>query len=183
MRKAKWAAAAAGVVLLVAGCGSGGGSDKGKGGDAPASGSSASAPAAGANTGTGSGKGGSLDAAAVKKEIDTAATAAGYTQKPGDDVPANLKSCMVSWAADAKKAADSKKSYDDTVSALVKGGWKEGRSLDQQGSVIKTLEKSGWSVKASYHGAGPLQIVQFIGTDNGPVCAKAFQEDLAKNKQ
>ncbi|MEW2414783.1 hypothetical protein AB0953_13790 [Streptomyces sp. NPDC046866] len=181
MRKAKWAAAAAGVVLLVAGCGSGGGSDKGKGTDAPAAG--ASAPAAGTGTGTGSGKGGSLDAAAVKKEIDTAATAAGYTEKPGNDVPPNLKSCMVSWAADAKKAADSKKSYDDTVSALAKGGWKEGRAFEQQGSVIKTLDKSGWSVKASYHGAGPLQIVQFVATDTGPVCAKAFQEDLAKNKQ
>ncbi|MFK0255089.1 hypothetical protein [Streptomyces sp. NPDC090445] len=180
MRKAKWAAAAAGVVLLVAGCGSEGGTDQGKGADAPKSGSSAAASAPGA----GRDSGGSLDAAAVKKEIDTAATGAGYAEKPGDDVPANLKSCMVSWVADAKKATDSKKSYDDTVAALAKGGWKESRTFDQQGSVIKSLDKSGWTVKASHAGkAGALLVVQFVATDNGPTCAKAFQEDLAKNKQ
>ncbi len=180
MRKAKWAAAAAGVVFLVAGCGSGGGTDKGKGADAPKSASSAAATA---GSGTSTGKGGSLDAAAVKKEIDTAATTAGLTEKPGDDVPADLKSCMVSWGADSKKVTDSRKSYDDTVAALAKGGWKEARTFDQQGSVIKTLDKSGWTVKASHQKAGPLLVVQFVATDNGPGCAKAFQEDLAKNKQ
>ncbi|MBT2540814.1 hypothetical protein J7E99_08885 [Streptomyces sp. ISL-44] len=174
MRKARWAAAAAGVVLLVAGCGSEGGSDKGKGGETPASGSSAPAKA---------GSGGTLDAAAVKKEIEGAATTAGFAEKPGDEVPAALKSCMVSWQADEKKATDSKKSYETTVAALVKGGWKEGRTLDQQLSVIKTLDKSGWTLKASHHGkAGALQMVTFIATDTGPTCEKLFQEDLAKNK-
>ncbi|MCX4539473.1 hypothetical protein [Streptomyces sp. NBC_01565] len=176
MRKAKWVAAAAGVVLLVAGCGNESGDSKGKDAQAPKSGSSAPAAAAGS--------GGTLDAAAVKKEIESAATAAGFTEKPGDDVPANLASCMVSWTADGKKAGDSKKSYDDTVAALAKGGWKESQAIDQQVSVIKTLDKSGWSVKASHHGkSGTLLMVSFIATDKGPACAKAFQEDLAKNKQ
>ncbi|MGW0754427.1 hypothetical protein [Streptomyces sp. NPDC002587] len=175
MRKARWAAAAAGAVMLVAGCGSEGGSDKGKAGEAPPAGSSAPAKA---------GSAGALDAAAVKKEIDGAAAAAGFAEKAGDDVPAALKSCMVSWAADTKKATDSKKSYDDTVAALTKGGWKESRTLDQQVSVIKTLDKSGWSLKASHHGkAGALLMVSFIATDTGPACEKLFQEDLAKNKQ
>ncbi|MCX5151726.1 hypothetical protein OHB36_34095 [Streptomyces sp. NBC_00320] len=179
MRKAKWAAAAAGVVLLVAGCGSEDGADKSKGGEAPASGSSA--PAVGA--GAGSGGSGTLDAAAVKKEIESAATAAGFAEKPGDDVPANLKSCMVSWTADSKKVSDSRKSYDATVATLAKDGWKETRTVDQPAAVIKALDKSGWSVKASHQGkAGALLVVSFIATDNGPTCAKAFQEDLANNK-
>ncbi|WP_158709934.1 hypothetical protein [Streptomyces katrae] len=43
---------------------------------------------------------------------------------------------------------------------------------------------NGWSVKASPQGkAGALLVVSFIATDNGPTCAKAFQEDLAKNEQ
>ncbi|MEU5806490.1 hypothetical protein [Streptomyces sp. NPDC047718] len=180
MRKAKWAAAAAGVVMLVAGCGSEGGADQGKGADAPKSASSAAASAPAADKGSG----GSLDAAAVKKEIDTAATGAGYAQKATEDVPPNLRSCMVSWVADTKKVTDSKKSYDDTVAALAKGGWKEARSIDQQGTVVKSLDKSGWTVKASHAGkSGALLVVQFVATDNGPTCAKAFQEDLAKNKQ
>ncbi|OKK22092.1 hypothetical protein AMK16_02430 [Streptomyces sp. CB00455] len=178
MRKARWAAAAAGVVLLVAGCGSGGGSDADKakaGGTVPSGAASAPAKA---------GASGSLDAAAVKKEIEGAATAAGFTEGAGDEVPAGLKSCMVSWFADGKKATDSKKSYDATVAALAKGGWKELRSADQQVSVIKTLDKSGWSLKASHHGtAGTLLMVSFIATDSSPACEKLFREDLAKNKQ
>ncbi|MEU9800397.1 hypothetical protein [Streptomyces sp. NPDC051000] len=167
-------AAAAGVVLLVAGCGSEGGADKAKGGGAPASGAATPAEQ-GAGT---------LDAAAVKKEIADAATTAGFTEKSGDDVPASLRSCMVSWSPDGKKAADSKQSFDATVAALVKGGWKETRTSDQPMSVIKSLDKSGWTVKASHHGkAGSLLVVSFIAVDNGPTCAKAFQEDLAKNKQ
>ncbi|MEV0988898.1 hypothetical protein [Streptomyces sp. NPDC049949] len=179
MRKARWAASAAGVVLLVAGCGSGGGTDKGKGGDAPSAGASAPAP----GTGTAGGSS-ALDAAAVKREIEAAATSAGFAEKSGDDVPADLKSCMVSWNADGKKAADSRKSYDTTVAALAKGGWKETRTVDQPATVVKSPDKSGWSVKASHQGkAGALLIVSFMATETGPVCAKAFQEDLAKKKQ
>ncbi|MFD5932921.1 hypothetical protein [Streptomyces sp. NPDC060333] len=174
MRKVKWVAAAAGVVLLVAGCGSEGGADKGKGGEGPASGTAAPAEQ-GAGT---------LDAAAVKKEVAGAGTAAGFTEKSGDDVPATLRSCMVSWSPDGKKAADSRQSFDGTVTALVKGGWKETRTSDQPMSVIKSLDKSGWTVKASHQGkAGSLLVISFIAVDNGPTCAKAFQEDLTKNKQ
>lgn len=65
VRNVKWVAAAAGVVLLVAGCGSEGGSDKG-----------GSASVTGGTGASGSG-GGKLDAAAVTKEIEAAATGAG----------------------------------------------------------------------------------------------------------
>ncbi|WP_392894726.1 hypothetical protein [Streptomyces sp. LN699] len=175
MRKVKWVAAAAGVVLLVAGCGSEGGADKGKGGG--------EAPASGAATPAEQGAG-TLDAAAVKKEIAGAATGAGFTEKSGDDVPASLQACMVSWSPDGKKVTDSKQSFDGTVAALVKGGWKETRTSDQPMSVIKSLDKSGWTLKASHQGkAGSLLVISFIAVDNGPTCAKAFQEDLAKNKQ
>ncbi|WP_327280469.1 MULTISPECIES: hypothetical protein [unclassified Streptomyces] len=179
MRKVKWAAAAAGVLLLVAGCGNEGGSDKAKdkGGQAPAAGSPA--PAAGAGT-----SGGAVDAAAVKKQIEAAATSAGFTEQPGDDVPANLKSCMVSWTADGKKVSDSRKSYDATVATLVKDGWKETRTIDQPAAVVKSLDKTGWTLKASHQGkAGALLVVSFIATETSATCAKAFQEDLAKNKQ
>lgn len=171
------AAAAAGVVLLAAGCG-GGGSDGETVTAAPSSVSSAPAAGAGAEAG------GSLDAAAVTQEISTAATAAGFTAKPSDDdVPPALKPCMVSWQADSEKATDSRKSYDDTVAALAKGGWKESQSFDQKNVAIKSLTKSGWTVKASHHGqSGTFLIVSFIATDNGPECAKLFQEDLEKNK-
>ncbi|NWF27568.1 hypothetical protein HW130_15070 [Streptomyces sp. PKU-EA00015] len=171
MRKARWAAAAAGVVLVVTGCSSEGGSDEGKGG---ASGSSSQAPAE---------AGGSLDAATVTKEIADAATAAGFTEKPSDDVPPALKSCMVSWQPDDKKAADPKTSYDATVAALGKGGWEEWQTFDEKGSVIKSLDKSGWTVKASYQGQkDTFLLITFIATDNGPACEKLFREDLEKNK-
>jgi predicted RNA binding protein YcfA (HicA-like mRNA interferase family) len=163
------------VVLLVAGCG-GGGSDKETGAAAPSSGSSAPARA-GAEA-----EGGSLDAAAVTKEIGEAATAAGFTKKPSDDVPPALKSCMVDWAVDSEKATDAKKSYDDTVAALAKNGWKESRSFDQKGSVIKSLDKGGWTLKASHHGQGGFVTVMFIATDSSPACEKLFQEDLEKSK-
>ncbi|MFJ8078520.1 hypothetical protein ACIQ7Q_32480 [Streptomyces sp. NPDC096176] len=172
MRKASWAAAAAGVVLLVAGCGGEGGSDEGKG---SADGSSSAAPAE---------AGGSLDSATVTKEIADAATAAGFTEKPGDDdIPPALKDCMISWQPDAEKATDSKKSYDDTVATLTKGGWKESQDFEQQGSTIKSLDRNGWTLKASHQGQkGTFVMVQFIATDNGPACEKLFREDLEKNK-
>ncbi|MEV0416277.1 hypothetical protein AB0I68_37395, partial [Streptomyces sp. NPDC050448] len=167
MRKAKWAAVAAGVVLLVAGCSSEGGTDKSKGGETPAAGSPA--PAAGA--GAGSGGAGALDATAVKKEIEAAATTAGFAEKSGDDVPANLKSCMVSWTADSKKVSDSRKSYDATVATLAKGGWKETRAVDQPAAVIKSLDKSGWIMKASMPRIRPGQSSATAATPKaGPNC-------------
>ncbi|MFC8916024.1 hypothetical protein ACGF5F_10090 [Streptomyces sp. NPDC047821] len=172
------AAAAAGVVLLAAGC-SGGGADKETGAAAPSSGSSAPA-------GSGAGaeaEDGGPDAAAVTKEISAAATAAGFTEEPSaDDIPVPLKPCMVSWQADDKKVTDSRKSYDDTVAALAKGGWKEKQKVDQTGSVITTLDKAGWTLKAGHHGQGGFLMVSFIATDNGPECEKLFQEDLEKSK-
>ncbi|MEU4106197.1 hypothetical protein AB0F16_37520, partial [Streptomyces tanashiensis] len=118
MRKAKWVAAAAGVVLFVAGCGSEGGSDKG--GSASGGSSSAGSSATGGSGGSG---GERLDGAAVTKELTDAATGAGFTQDAsGEQIPAEAKDCMVSWTADAEKAADPAKSYTDTVATLTKGG-------------------------------------------------------------
>ncbi|MEU0272368.1 hypothetical protein [Streptomyces sp. NPDC006307] len=176
MRKAKWVAVAAATsaVLLVAGCGGEGGkkTDAGKVG------------ASGSSAGSGD-SGGSLDAAAVTKEIETAATAAGFAKKAGDDmVPAALKACMVDWSPDAKKATDSKGSYDATVTALTTGGWKESQKFEQQGSVVTSLDKSGWTLKASYHGQQKAFVsVSFVAVENGPVCAKLFAEDLEKGKE
>ncbi|MET9648673.1 hypothetical protein ABZZ44_00060 [Streptomyces sp. NPDC006460] len=177
MRKAKWVAAAAGVVMLVAGCGGEGGSDKSQGG-------SSSAGSTAGSSGGGSEAGGDLDGAAVTKEIAAAATAAGFTEKTSDDpVPAELKSCMVSWQADADKAADPKKSFDATTAALGKGGWKEGQKVDQSGSTVMSLTKSDWTVKASRHGMSGFQMVLFVATDNGAECEALFKADLEKNKK
>ncbi|MFE1904149.1 hypothetical protein ACFW96_10795 [Streptomyces gardneri] len=170
MRKAKWVAAAAGVVLLVAGCGSEGGSDKG----GSASGGSSSAGSA-ATGGSGGGGGERLDGAAVTKELTDAATGAGFTQDAsGEQIPAEAKDCMVSWTADAEKAKDPAKSYTDTVATLTKGGWTEERSSGQGGSVIKSLKKSSWQLQASNHSAGPLKLVMFVAVDGGPECAAAI---------
>ncbi|MFI8822772.1 hypothetical protein [Streptomyces sp. NPDC053431] len=179
MRKAMGrVAVAAGVVLLVAGCGSDGGSDKG--GSAATTGGSASAGSAGGAEAGGE----DLTADAVKTEIETAATGAGFVQDAtGDPVPAGLETCMVSWTADAEKAADPKKSYTDTVGALGKGGWKTGRTFSQSGSTIQTLTKGTWQLKASDHSMGMLKMVMFIASDTTPECEALFKADLEKNKK
>ncbi|MEU3743620.1 MULTISPECIES: hypothetical protein [Streptomyces] len=174
MRKAKWVAAAAGVVLLVAGCGSEGGTDKGGS-------SSAGSTTTGGSGGSSDAK---LDGAAVTKELTDAATGAGFTQDAsGEQVPAEVKDCMVSWTADAEKAADPAKSYTDTVATLTKGGWTEERSSGQGGSVIKSLKKSSWQLQASNHSQGPLKLVMFVAVDSGPECAAAIAKENAKAKQ
>ncbi|WP_246095089.1 hypothetical protein [Streptomyces roseicoloratus] len=174
------AAAAAGVVLLVAGCGSNGGSDKG-GSSAGAGGSSAGSTAGG---GAGTGGDEALTADDVKQEIETAATGAGFVQAAtGDQVPPGLEKCMVSWSAEAKKAADPKKSYTDTVAALGKESWKTDKTFSQSGSTITSLSKGGWQLKASDHSAGVLKLVMFIATDTSPACEALFKADLEKSKQ
>ncbi|MFJ3902280.1 hypothetical protein [Streptomyces sp. NPDC090025] len=177
------AAAAAGVMLSVAGCGSDSGTDKGaadKGGSASAG--STAGSTAGATGGAEAG--GELTADAVSKEIETAATAAGFAQDPtGKQIPPGLEKCMVSWMPDTRKAADPKKSYTETVAALTKGGWATGQSVEESGSTIKSLTKSTWTVKASDHTAGVLKLVMFVGTNNTPACAELFKADLEKNKK
>lgn len=167
MRKAKWVAAAAGVVLLVAGCGSEGGTDKG-----------GSSSAGSSSTGGSGGSGGErLTGAAVTKELTDAATAAGFTQDgSGEQIPAEAKDCMVSWTADGAKAKDPAKSYADTVATLTKGGWNEERKTEQGGSVIKSLKKSSWQLQASNHSAGPLKLVMFVAVDGSPECAPVLAD-------
>ncbi|MFB6843087.1 hypothetical protein [Streptomyces sp. NPDC056361] len=179
MRKAMWVAAAAGVVLLVAGCGSEGGSDKG--GSSSAGSSSAGSSATGGSGGSGGSDGAKLDGAAVTKELTDAATGAGFTQDAsGEQIPAEAKNCMVSWTADAAKAADPAKSYTDTVATLTKGGWNEERSSGAGGSVIKSLKKSSWQLQASNHSAGPLKLVMFVAVDSSPECAAVIAANNAK---
>ncbi|MFE5299507.1 hypothetical protein [Streptomyces sp. NPDC056632] len=171
-------AAAAGVVFLVAGCGSNGGSDKG--GSSATTGGSASAGSGGGSEAGGEG----LTAEAVKTQIETAATGAGFVQDAtGDPVPAGLEKCMVSWTADAEKASDPKKSYTDTVGALGKDGWKTGQNFSQGGSTIQTLTQGTWQLKASDHSMGALKMVMFIATDATPECEALFKADLEKNKK
>ncbi|MFD7959215.1 hypothetical protein ACFV5J_00220 [Streptomyces zaomyceticus] len=171
MRKLTWVAAAAGVVLLVAGCGSeGGGADKG--GSSSGGSSAAGADSAG---GSGGSDGERLTGAAVTAELTAAATGAGFAQDAsGEQIPAEAKDCMVSWTADAEKAKDPAKSYTDTVATLTKGGWNEERKTEQGGSVIKSLKKSGWQLQASNHSAGPLKLVMFVAVDSSPQCAAAL---------
>ncbi|MCX5225945.1 hypothetical protein [Streptomyces sp. NBC_00233] len=170
MRKAKWVAAAAGVVLLVAGCGSEGGTDKG--GSSSGGSSSAGASSTG---GSGGSDGERLTGAVVTKELTDAATGAGFTQDAsGEQIPAEAKDCMVSWTADAEKAKDPAKSFTDTVATLNKGGWNEERKTEQGGSVIKSLKKSSWQLQASNHSAGPLKLVMFVAVDSSPECAAAL---------
>ncbi|WP_432059228.1 hypothetical protein [Streptomyces sp. S1] len=170
MRKAKWVAAAAGAVLLVAGCGGEGGTDKG--------GSSS----AGSGASGGAKDGAKLDAAAVSKAIGDAATGAGFTQdSSGEAVPDGLKECMVTWTADGAKAADPKKSFADTVGTLTGGGWKEARTFEQNGSEIKSLTNGTWQLQASNHSAGPMKLVMFVATDAGPECEAAIKADNEKH--
>lgn len=172
MRKARWVAAAvaAGAVLSVAGC-SGQGGDAGKG--TPGGSGASAAPSAE----------GGLSADAVKKEIETAAKAAGFTQDAaGDDVPPGLENCMVSWTPDTEKAVNPKKSYTDTLDALGKGGWKEGQGVDQGESRIVPLTKSQWKLKASEHTMGEFKMVLFIANDTSPACEELFKADLEKEK-
>ncbi|MFI6418236.1 hypothetical protein ACIBG6_12650 [Streptomyces sp. NPDC050842] len=169
-------AAAAGVVLLVAGCGGEGGSDKG--------GASVTGGTSAGGSGSGGSGGGKLDGAAVTKEIEAAATGAGFAQDAsGEDVAPELKDCMVTWTADAEKAADPVKSYAGTITALTGGGWKELRSNEMNGSVIKSLEKSGWTLQASNHAQGPVKLVMFVAADSGPECAAKIAADNEKARQ
>ncbi|WP_030547781.1 hypothetical protein [Streptomyces exfoliatus] len=182
MRKVMTAVAAAGVVLLVAGCGSEGGTDKG--GSSSAGSSSVGSAATGGAGGSGGSSDAKLDGAAVTKELTDAATAAGFTKDSSDDeVPPELKDCMVSWSADVEKAADPKKSYAATITALTKGGWQEERSTEQNGSVIKSLKKGGWQLNASDHSTGPVKLVMFIGADSSPTCAALIAKDNAKHQK
>ncbi|BAU82878.1 hypothetical protein SLA_1940 [Streptomyces laurentii] len=179
MRKTKWVAAAAGVVLLVAGCGSNDGSDQGGSGGRKGGSSSSSETGGGAEAG-----GTELTADAVRTEIETAATGAGFEHAAkGENVPENLKACMVSWTPDAQKAADPKKSAADTVAALGKGGWKTEKTTEQSGSTITGLSKGTWKLQASDHSAGMLKLVMFVATNNTPACEALFKADLEKNKK
>ncbi|WMX47291.1 hypothetical protein RGF97_24135 [Streptomyces roseicoloratus] len=141
-------------------------------------------PASTAGGGAGTGGDEALTADDVKQEIETAATGAGFVQAAtGDQVPPGLEKCMVSWSAEAKKAADPKKSYTDTVAALGKESWKTDKTFSQSGSTITSLSKGGWQLKASDHSAGVLKLVMFIATDTSPACEALFKADLEKSKQ
>lgn len=163
MRKVGWIAAAAGVALLVTGCGDDG--------TAPSGGS-------GAN-------GVKLDAATVAKEIDAAATAAGFTQDASvSSVEPELKECMVDWVAkDPGRAADPKKSAGDTIAGLVKAGWTEGKSAQQGDRELKTLTKADWEVRSASELGEGIKAVVFAGTRTSPECVELLVAGLGKGKK
>ncbi|MFD3440336.1 hypothetical protein ACFWU3_22830 [Streptomyces sp. NPDC058685] len=170
MYKARWAAAAAGVVLLVTGCSSA---------KDDTSGTSQSGPSA-----TPAEAGGGLDVATATKEIVDAATAAGFTREQSEGFPASLKNCAVSWLADVKKSADPQKSYTRALAALEKGGWKRARELKQRGSVVTSLNKGGWTLRAGYHGRPEtFLVIYFQASDNSAECERAVNEELAKKQK
>ncbi|MFJ5834873.1 hypothetical protein [Streptomyces sp. NPDC093089] len=134
-----------------------------------------------ATGGSGGSDGAKLDGAAVAKELTDAATGAGFTQDAsGEQIPAEVKNCMVSWTADAAKAADPAKSCTDTVATLAKGGWSEERSSGAGGSVVKSLKKSSRQLQAGNHSAGPLKLVMFVAVDGSPECAAVLAAHNAK---
>ncbi|MBW1601948.1 hypothetical protein JJV70_07450 [Streptomyces sp. JJ66] len=168
MRKAKWVAAAAGVVLLVSGCGSDGGSKE----------SGANADKGGANAAEAGG--GDLDADAVRGEIEKAATAAGLAESSdAEPVEEVLRDCMVSWYADPSKIESGEKAYDDAIATLNEAGWEEQQSQIEDGMKLRMLSKGGWNVNTSYSGEFDLpETIYFVATDTGEACEKKFMEEM-----
>ncbi|MGW1884212.1 hypothetical protein [Streptomyces sp. NPDC001970] len=172
MRRASYAAAAVGAVLLLAGCAieAGPGGAAGKGSGAPA----ASAPAE---------TSGRPDVDAVAEEIKDAATKAGFTEEFSERGEGKLARCMVTWMADTESPAeDPKAGYRGAVAGLNKGGWKGGRKesrADVKGTYTATsLTKGGWTLHASMRELGSLVMVYFTATDDS--CEDAFAEELEK---
>ncbi|MEV6393713.1 hypothetical protein AB0M39_02845 [Streptomyces sp. NPDC051907] len=176
MRRVRWAAAAAGVVVLAAGCGSEGDAKGDQGKDSPAaSASSASQPAQ---------EQGPLNGDAVDKEIAAAASTAGLTARKSEKGKGALADCMVVWQSDGKGAADPEKGYGAMVAELEKAGWTESSAHKEKQSTVKGLKKSGWRLQASYHNmSSSFVMISFAATSESAECAKAFAADLAKNKK
>ncbi|MGW7315725.1 hypothetical protein [Streptomyces sp. NPDC054854] len=153
MRKVRWVAVAAGVVLLVAGCG----------GEA----------------------GVKVEAATVAKELDAAATAAGFTKDLSIDTTGpEAKECKVDWVVnDPGKSADPKKSFADTIAGLVEAGWTEGKS-DRKGDVdMKIATKGDWEVRGAADLGEGIKAVVFAGTNTSSKCLPILIADQGNSKK
>ncbi|MFF0740152.1 hypothetical protein ACFYVL_07090 [Streptomyces sp. NPDC004111] len=149
-------AAAAGVVLLVAGCAG----DAGDGGV-------------------------TVKAATVAKEVDRAATAAGFTKDSSIDlVGPEVKECKVDWVADDPgKSVDPKNSFADTIAGLVKAGWTEGKS-DRKGDVdVRIVTKGDWEVRGAADLGKGIKAVVFAGTNASSECAPLLIAELGKGRK
>ncbi|WP_030556832.1 hypothetical protein [Streptomyces exfoliatus] len=157
MRKVGMVAAAAGMVLFVAGCG---GEDDGAGKE---------------NAGP------QLTAAQVDKEIGAAAGAAGFTKASFDTVKPKLKDCMINWAADEPgKKADPAKSYADTLAALVKAGWGKGETTKKGTTDVQILKKGAWTVRAGSDLGPGIKMVAFAGVLETRECTELYVGELGK---
>ncbi|MFJ7270585.1 hypothetical protein ACIQV3_28770 [Streptomyces sp. NPDC099050] len=152
MRKVKWVAMAAGVVLLGAGCA---GEDGVK-----------------------------VEAATVAKEIDAAATAAGFTKDLSIDmVGPEVKECKVDWVVnDPGKSADPKKSFADTIAGLVEAGWTEGKSSRKGYVDTKIVTKGDWEVRGAADLGEGIKAVVFAGTNTSSECLPLLIADLENGK-
>ncbi|MBW1601949.1 hypothetical protein JJV70_07455 [Streptomyces sp. JJ66] len=176
MRKAKWAAAAAGVVLLVSGCG---GEDGSKAKDdakdkAPAS----AAPETSAVPDEEAGP----DAETVREEIEKAATGAGLT-KAGGPAPEgsldDIEGCAVVWRADTEQSEDNKKAYEATIAELAEQGWEKQELIDAEVSLIQPMEKKGWALNVSYSGSPDVyESVVFEGISETEECGDKIVEAM-----
>ncbi|MGW1769742.1 hypothetical protein ACWCQL_37570 [Streptomyces sp. NPDC002073] len=180
----KWAVAAAGTVLVLAGC-----SAEGDGGSDGATGASKGAVQEPAPAGTGA-----LGRDAVQAEIDAAARTAAL---PGKGMPKSLPSgaasappgatqqqklearaaaCTAGWqwmgTGAGEFVSEPGKKYQAVVTALAKTGWAEEARSEQPGaggkgrSVRTVLTKRGWTLYATHHALKPMAAVFLNATEN-----------------
>ncbi|MER7764184.1 hypothetical protein [Streptomyces sp. NPDC097619] len=190
MHGTKWAALAAGAVLLLAGCGGGDG-DTGPTGTAGTA--SAGSPERDLDAGDGA-EVGPLTREDAQREIDAAAKAAGLPDdgRPRGAVPSAPAGASTSekvkyralactalwtWLGPGAKLADPAGSYDKTVAELTKNGWQDGARSEQEAepgstSVQTVLTKSGWTLYARHHGSKALTMLSFNATEDA--CMKQF---------
>ncbi|MEV7526346.1 hypothetical protein [Streptomyces sp. NPDC091371] len=126
-----------------------------------------------------------VEAATVAKEIDAAATAAGFTKDPSiDTVGPKVKECKVDWVVDDPgKSADPKKSFADTIAGLVEAGWTEGKS-DRKGDLdVRIVTKGDWEVRGAADLGEGIKAVVFAGTNASSECVPLLIADLGNSKK
>ncbi|MFD3518357.1 hypothetical protein [Streptomyces sp. NPDC058657] len=126
-----------------------------------------------------------MEAATVAKEVDAAATAAGFTKDASIDlVRPEVKECRVDWVADDPgKSADPKSSYTDTIVGLVKAGWTEGKS-ERKGDVdARSVTKGDWEVRGAADLGKGIKAVVFAGTNTSSECLPLLADELENGKR
>ncbi|MFE1559495.1 hypothetical protein ACFW6V_31460 [Streptomyces sp. NPDC058734] len=126
-----------------------------------------------------------MEAATVSKEIDAAATAAGFTKDPSiGTVGPEVKECKVDWVVDDPgKSADPKKSFADTIAGLVEAGWTEGKSERKGYANVKIVTKGDWEVRGAADLDKGIKAVVFAGTNTSSECLPILIADLGNSKK